>query len=275
MDATRRSREARHAESLGRGPGGGRRWSRTTEIVGERLQPAGAGPRPHRPRRAHRHARLLRHRLRTWRLTGVTVYVTLEPCPMCAGALVNARVDRVVYGAHRIRRPAPPRPSIQIGERSAAQSPLRGGQPGVRGRGVRRAALGRSSVASADSKTSIDGPSRLCYGRAAEGWPSGRRRLIRNQVYRQRYRGFESHVLRSAPQKLGELSFFEQTPPFLVRGQQPSALLGGVTEWSKVHDWKSCVPATVPRVRIPPSPLKSPSRSMTESGLVAPPTLAR
>lgn len=33
-----------------------------------------------------------------WRLTGVTVYVTLEPCPMCAGALVNARVDRVVYG---------------------------------------------------------------------------------------------------------------------------------------------------------------------------------
>lgn len=33
-----------------------------------------------------------------WRLTGVTLYVTLEPCPMCAGALVNARVDRVVYG---------------------------------------------------------------------------------------------------------------------------------------------------------------------------------
>jgi tRNA(adenine34) deaminase len=38
-------------------------------------------------------------RLRTWRLSGVTAYVTLEPCPMCAGALVNARVDRVVYGA--------------------------------------------------------------------------------------------------------------------------------------------------------------------------------
>ncbi|MGE0788570.1 MAG: tRNA adenosine(34) deaminase TadA [Sandaracinaceae bacterium] len=38
-------------------------------------------------------------RLRTWRLSDVTVYVTLEPCPMCAGALVNARVARVVYGA--------------------------------------------------------------------------------------------------------------------------------------------------------------------------------
>jgi tRNA(adenine34) deaminase len=33
-----------------------------------------------------------------WRLTGATVYATLEPCPMCAGALINARVDRLVYG---------------------------------------------------------------------------------------------------------------------------------------------------------------------------------
>lgn len=35
----------------------------------------------------------------SWRLTGATLVVTLEPCPMCAGALVNSRVDRVVYGA--------------------------------------------------------------------------------------------------------------------------------------------------------------------------------
>ena len=34
-----------------------------------------------------------------WRLTGCTLVVTLEPCTMCAGALVLARVDRVVYGA--------------------------------------------------------------------------------------------------------------------------------------------------------------------------------
>jgi len=34
-----------------------------------------------------------------WRLVGATAYVTLEPCPMCAGAFVNARVPRVVYGA--------------------------------------------------------------------------------------------------------------------------------------------------------------------------------
>jgi tRNA(adenine34) deaminase len=34
-----------------------------------------------------------------WRLSGCTLYVTVEPCPMCAGALVQSRVDRVVYGA--------------------------------------------------------------------------------------------------------------------------------------------------------------------------------
>ena len=35
----------------------------------------------------------------TWRLDGCTLYVTLEPCAMCAGALVLARIDRVVFGA--------------------------------------------------------------------------------------------------------------------------------------------------------------------------------
>ncbi len=38
-------------------------------------------------------------KLKRWRLSGCTLYVTLEPCVMCAGALVQARVDRVVYGA--------------------------------------------------------------------------------------------------------------------------------------------------------------------------------
>jgi len=41
--------------------------------------------------------------LGSFRLLGVTAYVTLEPCPMCAGALVNARVDRVVYGCDDLK----------------------------------------------------------------------------------------------------------------------------------------------------------------------------
>jgi len=38
-------------------------------------------------------------RLQGWRLEGCTLYATLEPCAMCAGALVNSRVERLVYGA--------------------------------------------------------------------------------------------------------------------------------------------------------------------------------
>lgn len=37
-------------------------------------------------------------RFASWRVEGATLYVTLEPCPMCAGAIVQSRIDRVVYG---------------------------------------------------------------------------------------------------------------------------------------------------------------------------------
>lgn len=38
-------------------------------------------------------------KLENWRLDGATLYVTLEPCPMCAGAILNSRVSRIVYGS--------------------------------------------------------------------------------------------------------------------------------------------------------------------------------
>ena len=38
-----------------------------------------------------------------WRLPGVCLYVTMEPCAMCAGAIINARIERVVYAVHDIR----------------------------------------------------------------------------------------------------------------------------------------------------------------------------
>ncbi|MBO5870713.1 MAG: tRNA adenosine(34) deaminase TadA [Clostridia bacterium] len=39
-------------------------------------------------------------KLGAWRLTDCTLYVTMEPCPMCAGAIVNSRIKRVVYGCY-------------------------------------------------------------------------------------------------------------------------------------------------------------------------------
>lgn len=42
-------------------------------------------------------------KLGSWRLSGCTLYVTLEPCPMCAGAVMNSRIDRVVFGARDAR----------------------------------------------------------------------------------------------------------------------------------------------------------------------------
>ena len=42
-------------------------------------------------------------RLNNWRLMGVTLYCTLEPCPMCAGAMIQARLPRLVYGANDTR----------------------------------------------------------------------------------------------------------------------------------------------------------------------------
>ena len=41
--------------------------------------------------------------LKSWRLHGCTMYVTLEPCAMCAGALVNSRIDRLVIGTRDLR----------------------------------------------------------------------------------------------------------------------------------------------------------------------------
>jgi len=38
-------------------------------------------------------------KLVTWRLEGCTLYVTLEPCPMCSGAIIQSRIEKVVYGA--------------------------------------------------------------------------------------------------------------------------------------------------------------------------------
>jgi tRNA(adenine34) deaminase len=90
-------REARRAEAIGEVPVGAVLVKDGVVVGrGHNLRESSQDPTAHAELIATKAAAA---RLGTWRLSGVTVYVTLEPCPMCAGALVNARVDRVVYGA--------------------------------------------------------------------------------------------------------------------------------------------------------------------------------
>jgi tRNA(adenine34) deaminase len=89
--------EARLAEAAGEVPVG-------AVIVRTDTVLARAGNRTLRDQDPTSHAELLVIRdaaaaLGTWRLEGCTLYVTLEPCAMCAGGIVLARLDRVVFGA--------------------------------------------------------------------------------------------------------------------------------------------------------------------------------
>jgi tRNA(adenine34) deaminase len=89
--------EARAAASAGDVPVG-------AVIVRDGLVIARAGNRTLRDQDATAHAEVLAVRaasaaVGSWRLDGCTLYVTLEPCAMCAGAIVLARLDRVVFGA--------------------------------------------------------------------------------------------------------------------------------------------------------------------------------
>src|SRR5688500_9478626 len=89
--------EARDAERGGEVPVGA-----VVAKGGENL--AASGNRPLRDADATAHAEVLAIRqasalLGSWRLEGCTLYVTLEPCAMCAGAVVLSRIARVVFGA--------------------------------------------------------------------------------------------------------------------------------------------------------------------------------
>jgi tRNA(adenine34) deaminase len=88
---------ARQAEAAGEVPVGAV-IVRGNEIIGEGFN------RPISQRDPTAHAEMIALRAATagsdsYRLTGTTLYVTLEPCAMCAGAMVHARVERLVYGA--------------------------------------------------------------------------------------------------------------------------------------------------------------------------------
>lgn len=67
---------------------------------GHNLRETNADPTAHAEIVAMREAAKV---LGGWRLSNCRIYVTIEPCPMCAGACVNARIDEVIYGAPDIR----------------------------------------------------------------------------------------------------------------------------------------------------------------------------
>ncbi|NDD62569.1 MAG: tRNA adenosine(34) deaminase TadA [Acidobacteria bacterium] len=93
--------EARRGELMGEVPVG-------AVIVHDRRLIASAFNRPIGLADPTAHAEVLAireaaYRIGNYRLTGATLYVTLEPCAMCAGALIHARIRRLVYGAADIR----------------------------------------------------------------------------------------------------------------------------------------------------------------------------
>ncbi len=89
-------RLARRAEALGEVPIGALLVKDNTVIGKGFNQREGKNdPSAHAEMIAIRQAS---RKLKAWRLTGTTLYVTLEPCPMCMGALLLARVERVVFG---------------------------------------------------------------------------------------------------------------------------------------------------------------------------------
>ena len=154
------------------------------------------------------------------RFQETALYVTLEPCAMCAGAIVLARIPRILFGACRSQG-GRLRNAAQRGAGSPAQPYVPGRRRGARER-VRRPAAGvllRPEVGT--------------FSRA-ERCPSGRRGRSRKPLWPSR-------------------SPWVRIPP-----SPPS---GEMTEWSKVHDWKSCVAFVAsPRVRIPLSPPVQESR---------------
>ena len=105
MDATHREFMekalfwAKKAGQIGEIPIGAVLVSQTGRRAGGRPQPRHRPVRPDRTRRDTGVAEAA-GRLDNYRLLDTTLYVTVEPCPMCMGAIIHARVARVVFGAH-------------------------------------------------------------------------------------------------------------------------------------------------------------------------------
>lgn len=90
--------EAKKATALGEVPVGAVIIDENGEIIGRGYNTRETEQRPTGHAEIIAIEQAARHK-KSWRLSDCTLYVTLEPCPMCAGAILNARLKRVVYGA--------------------------------------------------------------------------------------------------------------------------------------------------------------------------------
>ena len=132
----------------------------------------------------------------SWRLTGLTLVVTLEPCTMCAGAVTLARLDRLVYGAEDPKAGAVGSLWDVVRDRRLNHRPevIGGVLAGECGAVLREffalAGSRRSSPAAVGATVQVSSPT-------VES-PSGRGRTPRKRVRGQPLRGFKSHLHRSA-----------------------------------------------------------------------------
>ncbi len=179
-------------------------------------------------------------RLGQWRLEGVTLYVTLEPCTMCSGAILLGRVDRLVFGA-----PDPRAGAVVSTARLLQGNPYRHPVEVVGGMlaGVRRPVARRSSGEPTRNRTQrVD----LLQGRCYIARPIRRRgaRVAESArleiVCAERFRGFESLPLRQIDPGPHEGLAKD------LGGEVPERLNGAVSKTVEL--------ARVPRVRIPASP---------------------
>ncbi len=90
--------EAKKAEQLGEVPVGAIIIDENGNIIGKGYNTRETEQRPTGHAEIIAIEQAAEHK-KSWRLSDCTLYVTLEPCPMCAGAILNARLKRVVYGA--------------------------------------------------------------------------------------------------------------------------------------------------------------------------------
>ncbi len=131
---------------------------RDGEVLGARTQRARAAPGPHRARRDRWRCARRPRSIGSWRVLDAVLYVTLEPCAMCAGAIVLARVPRVVFGATRSE-------GGRLRQRAGRDSASRGSTTGLRS----RAGCSRRSAARCSARSSPRGAERV------RGLPSRRR----------------------------------------------------------------------------------------------------